>query len=44
MVTHDPVAASYTDRIVLLVDGRVVAEMVAPTAERVFDWLKQFGE
>ena len=26
MVTHDPVAASYADRIVLLADGRVAAE------------------
>jgi putative ABC transport system ATP-binding protein len=26
MVTHDPVAASYADRVVLLADGRVVDE------------------
>jgi putative ABC transport system ATP-binding protein len=44
MVTHDPVAASYADRIVFLVDGRIVEEMVAPTAERVLDRMKQFGE
>jgi putative ABC transport system ATP-binding protein len=40
MVTHDPVAAGYTDRVVFLADGRVVDEMRDPTAERV---LEQMG-
>ncbi len=40
MVTHDAVAASYSDRIVFLEDGRVVDEMHGPTAERVLDKLK----
>ncbi|MEZ0578606.1 ABC transporter ATP-binding protein [Nocardioides sp. MH1] len=35
MVTHDPVAASYADRVVFLVDGRVAGSMEAPTAEAV---------
>ncbi|TDO44899.1 putative ABC transport system ATP-binding protein [Kribbella sp. VKM Ac-2527] len=35
MVTHDPVAASYADRVVFLVDGRIVAESASPTAEGV---------
>ena len=35
MVTHDPVAASYADRVVFLVDGRVSGELAAPSAERV---------
>ncbi|MFF6997851.1 ABC transporter ATP-binding protein [Streptomyces sp. NPDC008313] len=35
MVTHDPVAAAYADRVVFLVDGRVSGEMTAPAAERV---------
>jgi putative ABC transport system ATP-binding protein len=35
MVTHDPVAASYADRVVFLSDGRVVDELPAPTAETV---------
>ncbi|HEX2119260.1 MAG TPA: ATP-binding cassette domain-containing protein, partial [Acidimicrobiales bacterium] len=44
MVTHDPVAASYADRIVFLADGRVVDEMHQPTAERVLERMKRFGE
>jgi putative ABC transport system ATP-binding protein len=44
MVTHDPVAASFSDRIVFLGDGRIVDEMRAPTATRVLDRLKRFGE
>jgi putative ABC transport system ATP-binding protein len=37
MVTHDPVAAAYTDRVVFLADGRVVDEMRQPTRERVLE-------
>jgi putative ABC transport system ATP-binding protein len=44
MVTHDPVAASYADRVVFLSDGRVVDEMTEPTPERVLDRIKRFGE
>ncbi len=33
MVTHDPSAASYADRVLFLADGRVVDEMTAPTAD-----------
>ena len=43
MVTHDPVAAAYADRVVFLNDGKVVDEMLAPTAERVLDRMKRFG-
>jgi putative ABC transport system ATP-binding protein len=43
MVTHDPVAASYADRIVFLADGNVVDEMFEPTAERAIDHMKQLG-
>jgi putative ABC transport system ATP-binding protein len=44
MVTHDPVAASYADRVVFLADGRIVDEMMQPTAERVLDRMKNFGD
>jgi putative ABC transport system ATP-binding protein len=43
MVTHDPVAASYADRVVFLADGRVVDEMAEPTAQRILDRMKRFG-
>ncbi|MEU2427980.1 MULTISPECIES: ABC transporter ATP-binding protein [unclassified Streptomyces] len=42
MVTHDPVAASYADRVVFLADGRIVDEMLAPTADGVLDRMKAF--
>jgi putative ABC transport system ATP-binding protein len=44
MVTHDPVAASYADRVLFLADGRIVDEMPSPTPERVLDRMKHFGE
>lgn len=43
MVTHDPVAASYADRIIFLADGSVVNEMTEPTADRVLDLMKSIG-
>jgi putative ABC transport system ATP-binding protein len=43
MVSHDPVAASYSDRIVFLADGRIVDEMTEPTAQRVLDRMQRFG-
>jgi putative ABC transport system ATP-binding protein len=43
MVTHDPVAASFADRVVLLVDGRLAGEIHQPTAEAVLDRLKSLG-
>jgi putative ABC transport system ATP-binding protein len=41
MVTHDPNAASYADRVVFLADGRVVAELLGPTPEAVLDMMKK---
>ncbi len=43
MVTHDPTAASYSDRVVFLSDGRVVDQMASPTADRVLDRMKSLG-
>ena len=42
MVTHDPVAASYADRVVFLADGLLVDEMDDPTADSVLDRMKAF--
>ncbi|MEU9075192.1 ABC transporter ATP-binding protein [Kitasatospora sp. NPDC048538] len=42
MVTHDPVAAGYADRVVFLSDGRLVDEMTRPTPERVLGVMKGF--
>jgi putative ABC transport system ATP-binding protein len=44
MVTHDPSAASYAERVVFLADGRIVDEMNSPTAERVLDRMKGLGD
>jgi putative ABC transport system ATP-binding protein len=44
MVTHDPVAASYADRALFLADGVIVDEMDKPTADRVLDQIKRFGD
>jgi putative ABC transport system ATP-binding protein len=43
MVTHDPSAASYADRVVFLADGKIVDEMLEPSPDSVLDRLKQFG-
>jgi putative ABC transport system ATP-binding protein len=44
MVTHDPGAASYADRVLFLADGRLVDEMPSPTADMVLDRMKQLGD
>jgi putative ABC transport system ATP-binding protein len=43
MVTHDALAASYADRVLFLADGQIVDEMLSPTAEGVFDYMKKLG-
>jgi putative ABC transport system ATP-binding protein len=43
MVTHDPVAASYADRVVLLADGRVVDDVPAPGVAAIADRLVRLG-
>jgi putative ABC transport system ATP-binding protein len=43
MVTHDAAAASYSDRVVFLADGRLVSELVDPTPSRILDEMKALG-
>src|SRR6476620_4820907 len=43
MVTHDPMAASYADRVIFLADGHIVDEMHAATADEVLDYMKHLG-
>jgi len=43
MVTHDPTAASYADRVIFLADGHIVDEMHTPTADQVLDYMKRLG-
>ena len=43
MVTHDPRAASYADRVVFLADGRIVQEIATPTMDEILDALKRLG-
>jgi putative ABC transport system ATP-binding protein len=43
MVTHDPVAASYADRVLFLADGRLAGELRSPTAESVADRMTHLG-
>ncbi|MHB1833445.1 MAG: ABC transporter ATP-binding protein [Solirubrobacteraceae bacterium] len=43
MVTHDPVAAAYADRVVFLADGRLVGDLEDPTANAVLDQMKRLG-
>ncbi|BCJ39329.1 ABC transporter ATP-binding protein [Actinocatenispora thailandica] len=43
MVTHDPVAAGYADRVVLLADGRLVDEIARPTPDTVLAAMQRLG-
>ncbi len=44
MVTHDPLAAAYTDRVVFLADGQVVDELHRPSAEAVLEQMKLLSQ
>ena len=44
MVTHDPIAASYADRVLFLNDGRIVEEATNPTTESIIERMKRFGQ
>ncbi len=44
MVTHEPKAACYADRVLFLSDGQIVDEMREPTADGVFEYMKHLGD
>jgi putative ABC transport system ATP-binding protein len=44
MVTHDPTAASYSDRVVFLADGKIVDEIASPTTDAVLDKMRSLGD
>ena len=44
MVTHDPKAASYADRVIFLADGKVVQDMADPTTETVFEQMQSLDQ
>jgi putative ABC transport system ATP-binding protein len=44
MVTHDPRAAAYADRVVFLADGKVVGELVSPTTDAVLEQMMKLGK
>lgn len=43
MVTHDPHAAAYADRVVFLADGQFVDELEAPTADGVLERMRELA-
>ncbi|NED96047.1 ABC transporter ATP-binding protein [Phytoactinopolyspora alkaliphila] len=43
MVTHDPVAASYADRVLFLADGRLAGELFSPTADSIAERMTHLG-
>ena len=43
MVTHDPNAASYADRVVFVADGKIDGELVDPTSDEIFERMKRLG-
>jgi putative ABC transport system ATP-binding protein len=44
MVTHDPGAAAYADRIVFLADGRIVDELSDPNPDAILDKMRTLGD
>ena len=44
IVTHEPVAAAYADRVVFLADGRLVGELQDPSADAVLEAMKRLGQ
>ena len=43
MVTHDPGAASYADRVVFVGDGKIVGELIDPSDDQIIDHMKHVG-
>ncbi len=43
MVTHEPQAAAYADRVVFLADGALVGELLSPTADTVLEHMRKLG-
>ncbi|MGO9973112.1 MAG: ABC transporter ATP-binding protein [Solirubrobacteraceae bacterium] len=43
MVTHEPQAAAYADRVVFLADGALVGELLSPTADTVLERMRKLG-
>ncbi len=43
MVTHDPNAASYADRVVFVADGKIDGELLEPTTDAIFERMRQLG-
>jgi putative ABC transport system ATP-binding protein len=43
MVTHDPIAAAFSDKVIFLVDGRCVEEVASPTVDSIIDRLRSMG-
>lgn len=44
MVTHDPVAAAYTDRVVFLADGRIVDELRHPDRDQILAKMQELSD
>ena len=44
MVTHDPLAATYADRVLVLADGDIVHEITQPTTDTIIDFMKTVGD
>jgi putative ABC transport system ATP-binding protein len=44
IVTHDPIAAAYTDRVLFLADGRIVEELLEPTRDTVLEVMARTAE
>ena len=44
MVTHDPSAVAHADRVVFLADGRIVQELITPSADLILDTMKRLGD